>query len=307
MNLVNTSRMNYWEKYVKPGRVEEALAALAQAEGRGRVIAGGTDLLLDLQQGRLGPVEVLVDVADIPELKEIQIDGGTATIGAAATHAAIMKHPALNAQATALVEACALIGGTQVRMVATLGGNVAHALPAADGTIALLALDAEAQIASVAGRRWLPLADLFAGPGETTFDRAREVLVAFRFALCAGGEATAFARVMRPQGVAIAILNMAVWIRLGAGGRIDDIRIACGPAGPKPFRAIAAEKALVGDPWPIENWSAVEAALLEEVRFRTSAHRATQGYRRHLVGVVLRRVVKRAYRDAVSPVPEMNR
>ena len=307
MNLVSTNRMNYWEKYVKPGRVEEALAALEAAAGRGRIIAGGTDLLLDLQQGRLAPVEVLVDVADIPELREIRIDGDTATVGAAATHAAIMKNPVLNAQATALVEASSLIGGPQVRMVATLGGNVAHALPAADGTIALLALDADAQIASVAGRRWLPLADLFAGPGETTFDRAREVLVAFRFPLCSDGESTAFARVMRPQGVAIAILNMAVWIRLAAGGRIGGIRIACGPAGPMPFRAIATESMLTGSPWPIENWGAVEAALLEETRFRTSAHRATQGYRRHLVGVVLRRTVKKAHRDAASPVPEMNR
>ena len=299
--------MTYWEKYVQPGGVEDALAALEAAQGRGRIIAGGTDLLLDLQQGRLGPVEVLVDVASIAELREIRIDGGTATVGAAATHAAIMEHPVLKARATALVEASGLIGGPQVRMVATLGGNVAHALPAADGTIALLALNAEAQIASMAGRRWLPLADLFAGPGETTFDRAREVLVAFRFPLCAIGESTAFDRVMRPQGVAIAILNMAVWIRLAAGGRIGDIRIACGPAGPKPFRAIAAEAMLAGNSWPIENWPAVEAKLLEETRFRTSAHRATKGYRRHLVGVVLRRVVKRAYRDAVSPVPEMNR
>ncbi len=182
-----------------------------------------------------------------------------------------------------------------------------HALPAADGTIALLALDAQAQIASPAERRWLPLADLFAGPGETTFDRARELLVAFKFSLCTGGESTAFGRVMRPQGVAIAIFNIAVWMRLAAVDQIGVTRIACGPAGPKPFRAIGAERALAGKHWPIEDWGSVEAALLEEVRLRTSAHRATEGYRRHLVGVALRRVVKRAYRDAVSPVPELNR
>jgi carbon-monoxide dehydrogenase medium subunit len=299
--------MSYWEKYVQPGEVEEALAALAAADGRGRIIAGGTDLLLDLQQGRQPPVEVLVDVAHIAELREIRIDGDSAVVGASVTHAAIMEHPVLKGQAAALVEACSLIGGPQVRSVATLGGNVAHALPAADGTIALLALDAQAQIASPAGRRWSPLAELFAGPGETTFDRTREVLVGFSFPLCGDGEASAFGRVMRPQGVAIAILNMAVWVRLDAAAGIADIRIACGPAGPVPFRALRAERNLAGKRWPIDDWPSVEAVLLDEVRLRTSAHRATQGYRRHLIGVLMRRVVRKAHRDAISPVPELSR
>ena len=298
--------MTYWEKYVQPVRVEEALAALAAAGGRGRVVAGGTDLLLDLQQGRQAPVEVLVDVAGIAELQEIRIADGTATVGAAATHAAIVRHPVLQARAAALVEACGLIGGPQVRMVATLGGNVAHALPAGDGTVALLALDAEAQLASAGGRRWLPISDLFAGPGRTTFDRAREVLVAFRFPLCSGGESSAFARVMRPQGVAIAIFNMAIWMPVSPAGDISTVRLACGPAGPVPFRAMAAEQALAGQSWPIANWSAIEAALVDEARFRTSPHRATADYRRHLVGVVLHRLVVKAYYEAAPSAAEMS-
>jgi CO/xanthine dehydrogenase FAD-binding subunit len=112
---------------------------------------------------------------------------------------------------------------------------------------------------------------------------------------------------MRPQGVAIAIFNMALWLRVSPGGEISGARLACGPAGPKPFRAIAAEQALAGQPWPITDWSSLEAALLDEARFRTSPHRATGDYRRHLVGVVLRRLVERGYDEATRPVVEMSR
>jgi carbon-monoxide dehydrogenase medium subunit len=147
--------------------------------------------------------------------------------------------------ATALTEACGLIGGPQVRVVATLGGNVAHALPAGDGTIALLALDADAELASLGKREWLPLAELFAGPGQTTFDRTRQVLVGFRVPLTVYREASAFYRVMRPQGVAIAILNVACWMRLSPSGEIEDVRI---PADGGPTWRAPRPKICLGSP-----------------------------------------------------------
>ncbi|HMK09870.1 MAG TPA: FAD binding domain-containing protein, partial [Anaerolineales bacterium] len=228
--------MTDWQTYLQPHRVEEALAALDRAGGQARLVAGGTDLLLDIQQGRHPPVDVLVDVSGIEEMRAVEIGDGFAVIGAAVPHAVILEHSVLRRRATALTEACGLIGGPQVRIVATLGGNVAHALPAADGTIALLALDAQAELASLGKREWQPLAALFAGPGRTTFDRSRQVLVRFRVPLAGPAEASAFQRVMRPQGVAIAILNMGCWLRLVPDGRIESIRLACGPSGPTPRR-----------------------------------------------------------------------
>src|SRR3990172_9853527 len=148
-HLAPVARMTDWQRYLQPEKVEEALAALDSAGGRGRLVAGGTDLLLDIQQGRHPPVDVLVDVARIGEMRGVRVEGESIWIGAAVPHAEIIAHPVLQARATALTEASGLIGGPQVRVVATLGGNVAHALPAGDGTIALLALDAPAEPASI--------------------------------------------------------------------------------------------------------------------------------------------------------------
>lgn len=283
-----------WQNYLQPQGVEEALAALQSADGEARLVAGGTDLLLDIQQGRHPPVDTLVDVTRIRELRTLTVEDGFAKIGAAVPLAEIADHRGLQEGATALTEACGLIGGPQVRNVATLGGNVAHALPAADGTIALMAFDAQAELASSEGRVWVPLAELFAGPGSTTFDRRRHILVSFRTPLTGRQEGSAFTRVMRPQGVAIAILNMACWVRLAAGGSIEAVRLSCGPSGPTPRRCHQAERALAGGSLHEIEWHKLTDALLEDVLFRTSPHRATKEYRVHLSRVVLERVVSAA-------------
>ena len=140
---------------------------------------------------------------------------------------------------TALAESCGVVGGPQVRNVATIGGNVAHALPAADGAIGLLALGAEAQICTLAEDRvrceWRPLLSLFAGPGQNTLMR-NQMVGAFRFPVIAPGQASAFDRIMRPQGVALPILGVAVKLTLDeTGRRVQKAAIAIGPAGPIPF------------------------------------------------------------------------
>jgi CO/xanthine dehydrogenase FAD-binding subunit len=142
--------MNLWQNYIRPKNLSEAMDALANAPRPLLPIAGGTDLLLDLGQGRHSPVQTLVDVTSIAEMTRLEIIGEELFIGAAVPVNRIVLDPLAARHARALTEACDLIAGPQVRNVATLGGNVAHALPAADGTIALLALDAQAQIASFA-------------------------------------------------------------------------------------------------------------------------------------------------------------
>jgi carbon-monoxide dehydrogenase medium subunit len=274
--------------------VNEALAALAEAPGPCRLIAGGTDLLLDLEQGRHPAVHTLVDVTQIPELRGIRDEGGTVFVGAAVTHSEIASSDLLRGTATCLTEASALIGGPQVRNVATIGGNVAHALPAADGTIALLSLEAEALIAGPEGRRWQPLETLFEAPGTPAFRREYEMIVGFRFAPARSPIRTAFGRIMRPQGVAIAIMNMAAWVRWGEAGRIEDVRLSLGPAGPRPRRARAAEAALRGKVLSPDTLAEAAWALEDEVRLRTSRHRATQEYRKRLLRVLLGRVMRAA-------------
>lgn len=293
--------MGFWTRYLRPTELGDALEALRQAPGPARLVAGGTDLLLDLQQGRHAPVHTLVDISGIPQLRAIRIEPDAILVGAAAPLRDIVEHPTLAMEAPALVEACRLIGGPQVRNVATLGGNVAHALPAGDGTIALLALEAQAELASAAGKRWTPLPDLFSGPGRPAFDTSREILVTFRLPRLQPGETSAFLRTMRPQGVAIAILNLALWLRLAPDHVVEDVRLAVGPAGPRPFRARKTENVLRGHRLDDARLQVAGEALAAEATFRSSPHRATAEYRHMLAGVLLRRTVRQALTRLGAP------
>lgn len=290
--------MQLWQRYRQPTSVEQALTDLEEVYPEGRVVSGGTDLLLDIRQGRKPIVDTLVDVANIGAMRAVEQVEDHILIGASVTHREILDSPLLEQHATCLQEACGVIGGPQVRNVATIGGNVAHGLPAADGTIALLALGAEAEIASSAGSRWEPLGVLFVGPGKTTFDRGREILTRFRFPSRPAKGGSAFARVMRPQGVAIAILNIACYLEVEAEGQIVAARLAVGPSGPTPRRADGAEQGILGLRDPLEAVEVARQHLLEESQFRTSRYRATKDYRQHLVRTLLDRTLPLAYERA---------
>lgn len=286
---------------------------MEEHNGKAQLIAGGTDLLLEMQQGHRPPVEAMVDVTAIGELTGIGERDGDIEIGAAATHTAIVKSELIVQKATCLVESCGVIGGPQVRNVATLGGNVAHALPAADGTTALVALDARVEVASPSGRRWMPILSVFKGPGISTLEQGRELITRFRFAAANNGSGTAFKRIMRPQGVALPILACAVWVDVGpdAGdgpveaAAVRDVRICIGPVKPVPVRAESAEAALRGRSLGEALDDCVEAARSEFMP-RTSKHRATSEYRLEMIEVLLRRALPLATRRALGEeiVPE---
>jgi carbon-monoxide dehydrogenase medium subunit len=293
--------MDIWKHYYTPETVKEALKLLEQHAGNARIIAGGTDLLIDLQFVEpKHQLDALVDLTRVGEMINISERDGVCTVGAAVTHTAITESALIEGGATCLVESCGVVGGPQVRNVATLGGNVAHALPAGDGTTSLMALNAEADVAWWDGRReWLPLAKLFKGPGISALDSSKDVLVAFRFRLCAEREGTAFRRIMRPQGVALPVLGCAVWVRLNEDRtRYEDARISIAPVAPTPILAEVVSAALRGQPTDddtLEN--AVEAAH-ESLKPRTSKYRATGEYRQHMIGTLLRRTLPLAVERA---------
>ncbi len=288
--------MSIWKEYLHPQSVKEAVDALASAPTPAIPIAGGTDLMLDLQQGRHAPVHTLVDLTGIAEMRALEIRGEKLFIGAGVPHNRIVESALAQEHAQSLVESCGLIGGPQVRNSATLGGNVAHALPAADGTIGLLALEAEAEIASPSSRRLLPLNQLFIGPGKSIL-KADEILVGFYIPLQKPHQASAFNRVMRAQGIALPILNLAAWLERD-GDTIHAARISVGPAGPTPFRASQTETFLAGKTFTLETISAAQATLLAEAKFRTSPARATAEYRRELVVVLLKNALSKAWERA---------
>ena len=297
--------MNLWQNYIRPKNLTEAMDAFVNAPRPLVPIAGGTDLLLDLEQGRHSPVQTLIDVTSIAELTLLELRRDELFIGASVPVNRIVHDPLTVAHAQALVEACDLIAGPQVRNVATLGGNVAHALPAADGTISLLALDAQAEIAtsalsgvrtvpssersrSVSTRR-IPFQELFLGPGKSSLKHGEELIVGFYIPIQSPREisetyraSSCFKRIMRPQGVALPILNCAVWLER-ENDNIHEIRIAVGPGGGTPFRATQAEDVLRGQSINEKTIKSAFEALLIQAQFRTSARRAGAEYRRHIV------------------------
>ena len=286
--------MNLWQEYLRPTNLSQALQAFSEAPRPILPIAGGTDLLLDLEQGRHAPVHTLLDVTSIQEMTALEVRGDELFVGAAVPVNRIVHDPLAIAHAQALTEACNLIAGPQVRNVATLGGNVAHALPAADGTIALLALNAQAEVAGIAGTRRVPFKELFLGPGKSSLKHGEELLVGFYLRLSQPGQASCFKRIMRPQGVALPIINLAVWLER-TEDLISQVCLAVGPGGPTPWRGTEVETALIGKPLNEEIRNAAIEALLAQVGFRSSPRRAAADYRRHIVTGLFKDVLETAW------------
>ena len=319
--------MNLWQNYLRPKTLAEAMDAFSSAQKPLAPIAGGTDLLLDLEQRRHSPVHTLIDVTEIEELLALEIRAGSLFIGAGVPVNSIILDPLVGAHAQALVEACELIGGPQVRNVATLGGNVAHALPAADGTIALLALDAEAEIASLLApaavlseriieTHRIPFINLFLGPGKSSLKHGAELIVGFYIPVSTSKDfeipipespetfrstyrsSSCFKRIMRPQGVALPIINCAVWLERVGEDTINDICIAIGPGSGIPFRATKAERELRGRSLNETTFESALGSLLAQAQFRSSPRRAGADYRRHLIVTLFKDTLESAWKRA---------
>ena len=292
--------MEHWKNYHLPATVDEAVQLLAEYDGRAMLVGGGTDLLLDIGQGRAPAPEALVDPTRIEGLRGIGIEDGHVVIGCGATHTMITRSEAVLRHGTCLAEGCGVIGGPQVRNVATLAGNVAHALPAADGTVGLMALDGDVETADARGSRWLPLAEAFLGPGKSAIDHKRTLLTRLRFPI--GGEASgsAFHRVMRPQGVALPMIAMAAMVKLDSEGVVETARICIAPAGPVPCLAESAMQVLAGGPPTPERLRAAAETALTDLSLRDSKYRASRAYREEMILTHLPKVLSTAAQRAAS-------
>jgi len=283
-----------WDAYLVASSVEEALGQLAQLGDSGRFIAGGTDLVLQAERGQCS-ARAVVDVTRIHGLGEIREENGYVVIGAAATHAQITASPLIRTSAPLLAQACASIGGPQIRNVGTLAGNVVNALPAADGAVALFALDAQVQIATLSGRAWVPIAELYQGVGECTLDPCAEMVTAIRFHSLGASAGCAFQRLARRRALALPIVNAAVVVRLHEA-TVSDARIAVGPVAPTPFRAAAAELALIGSVPTAALVTQAAKLAARDAQPRSSLLRGTATYRTAMVEVLVRRALTTALR-----------
>jgi len=299
--------------YLYPLSVDEALDCLHAHQGRARLIAGGTDVLPDIRDEKIAP-DCLVDVTRIPGLDRIERADGFVTVGAAVTFAQIREDPFLNDHVHALVEAAGAVGALPIQNVATWVGNIVQAMPAADGAIVAIALDAEARVVDTHGATWRPVQSLFEGPGVSTVDPTREIITAIRFPFPdspADGvkPGTAWRRVGRRAALVLPILNCAVKVSLEHEGPpgshpahgcppVAQATIALGPVGPRPQRMPDAESFLKGRVPTEETIDQAARLAMRAARPRTSVMRASREYRVEIIPVLVAEALTAALRRA---------
>ena len=287
-----------WQEYLFPASVQEALEMLVSYKGEARIVAGGTDLILELKEGKRR-VKALVDITRIPGLDEIELKEGMIVLGAGVTHRQAWESSLVRERAAVLAEACHAIGSPQIRNVGTIVGNVVNAQPAADAAIALTALEAELEVADLDGRRWIPIGELYEGPGRSKVDPTRQMVTAVRFPALGPGQGSAFERLAKRRALALPILNTAVVVGLEGDDRaFVEARIALGPVAPTPFRARQAEKAMHSAPIGEESIAKAAEIASREAKPRTSLLRASEEYRREMIKVLVRRALRRALEEA---------
>jgi carbon-monoxide dehydrogenase medium subunit len=285
-----------WDNYEIASSVTDALTKLANLGHESRIIAGGTDLVLQAQRGQC-PSRAMVDVTRIPGLGEIVERDGYVCIGATVTHAQVAASSLILEKARLLALACASVGGPQIRNVATLTGNVVNALPAADGAAALFALNAEVQVTTLADQTWVPIADLYEGVGECTLDPCAQMVTALRFRPLAPYLGCDFQRLARRRALVLPIVNAAAVVGV-RDGLLVDACIAVGPVAPTPFRATAAEQTLIGSPVDAAQIARAAQLAAGDAKPRSSAIRGSKEYRTAMVEVLVRRALTNAVERA---------
>ncbi len=271
--------------FLAPGRLEEALALLAEAAATAaplEILAGGTDLWPKwLASGAPRPARVL-SLHRLAELRQIQLEGGWLRLGAACTHSALRRSPEVLRASPSLAEAAATIGAVQIQNQGTLGGNLINASPAADLPPPLVAAGAEVELASTAGARRLPLAELYTGYRQLA-RRPEELLTAVWVPALPAGGREAFRKVGTRRAQAIAKVSAACRLRLDEGGRVAEAGLALGSVAATVVRLPALERWLIGRALGEETAAEAEAQAREAVT-PIDDLRSTADYRRHVVG-----------------------
>lgn len=273
--------------YHAPETIQQVIALLA-GDPSARVLAGGTDLLVQMRSGRVAPSAV-VDLKRIAGMSGVRADGGGFVIGAATPCTALKDDVALAAAWPGVVEAANLIGSVQVRNRATMAGNLCNASPAADAVPALIAAGATCRIAGPDGERAVAVEKISTGPGRTSLAPSEFVVEILLPARPAGG-GDAYLRLIPRTEMDIAVVGAGVSLVLAADGNCSAARIALGAVAPTPLLVDAAGAALVGtrlDDAALDRMAAAVRAACNPIDDK----RGTAAYRTEMAGVLAKRVV----------------
>jgi carbon-monoxide dehydrogenase medium subunit len=255
-----------WQHYYQPTTLTHALALLNEHAGSARIVAGGTDVLVELSRG-VRETDGLIDITRLTELKGVCREGDALWLGALATHNDVVASPECVARALPLAQACWEIGAPQIRTRATLAGNLVTASPANDTITPLLALNAEVILESLAGERVLPLAEFYAGFRRTVLQPG-ELVRAIRVPLLRPNQRGLFVKLGLRRAQAISVINLAVVLTFDSvqPATVTDARIALGCLAPTVVRAPTAEAFLVGKTLSADVCQAAGSLACEDVR-----------------------------------------
>jgi carbon-monoxide dehydrogenase medium subunit len=282
-------------RYEAPSSLDRAVALLVAEPGDARVLAGGTDLLVQLRTDVIEPA-LLVDIKGIAETRQVTEEGGGFRVGAAVTGAELKEHPKLKSVWPGVVEAANLIGSTQVQGRATLGGNLCNGSPAADSVPALIAAGAIASIAGPNGRRELPVEDVMLAPRRLALEKG-ELIASFLLPPRPARTADAYLRFIPRTEMDIAVVGCGVCLTLDASGTCTAARVALGAVAPRPLLVADAAQALIGskvDAGALERLDAAARAACQPIDDK----RGTKEYRIKVAGVLARRTAQIAYERA---------
>lgn len=281
--------------YHAPTSLAEALGILAEYRDRASVLAGGTDLLVDMKKRLAAPSQV-VALDQVPGLEDMARTKTEVRIGARTTAAALAHSRVLKKRLGLLSEAAGLLGSPLIRNRATIGGNLAHARPAADLVPPLLALGARVVLAQNNGRRETPLKDFFIGPGQTLI-RPEEVLTEVIIPAPEPGTGGAFLKLGVRRALERSTVSAAALITLDSGGKnIKAARMALGAVAPTPIRSRGAEQALIGAAAGEEAFMRAAQAAARDARPR--GRRTSPEYSLMMVEVLTRRALGLALLNA---------
>ena len=279
-------------QYLAPRGLEEAAVLMAEHAGSAQLLAGGTDLLIFMRNGRKSP-DFIIDAKKIPELTRVQLDADRLTIGAAASCRTIWEHPEIAERFPALTDAATLIGGIQIQGRATFGGNLCNAAPSADTVPPVIVYGAIAHIISARGERDVPVEEICTGPGRTSL-APDEILVSLSIPAPPANSGAAFLRFIPRNEMDIAVANVAARVDLDeAGTTFKSARIAIGAVAPTPLFVEAAGAALSGK--PVSDASISDAArIARDASTPINDMRGTIEHRKQLVEVLTTRALRRA-------------
>lgn len=278
--------------YERPETLAGVFSLLAEHGERAKLIAGGTDLIVQMKLERLSPA-CLISLAGVNELDGITPGDGLSIASMTSIRTVSQSDPVRGSYA-ALFEACQAFSTVPVMIMGTIGGNLCNASPAADTAPALLVFDASLDLVTGGGRRNVSLREFFTGPGKTALG-AGEILHSVRLPEPPPGAGSAFLKISRVVADISQVCAAVMLVR--DGEKITDCRIALGSVAPTPVRAPGAEKNLIGRKGDLDAFGKAARIAAEEISPITDV-RATEAYRRHVAAVIVRDALSTAWRRA---------